>query len=109
MVQQLRKMGSQSCKLLEWKRETGAPSTRYSCYGQLEQFAVYTVDRRSVCEDAEMRLDLYGRQCGAINQLSMDGAHSLVVDSGVYVHLCPKSCATGLDLRSASGTMLKVW
>ena len=57
----------------------------------------------------------------AINQLSMDGAHSLVVDSGAYVHVCPKSCAThvtlqalltcwrGLDLRSAGGKMLKVW
>ena len=57
----------------------------------------------------------------AINQLSMDGAHSLVVDSGAYVHVCPKSYAThatlealparwpGLDLRSASGKMLKVW
>ena len=57
----------------------------------------------------------------SINQLSMDGAHSLVVDSGAYVHVCPKSYAThatlqplperwrGLDLRSASGKMLKVW
>ena len=51
----------------------------------------------------------------------MDGAHTLVVDSGAYVHVCPKSYAThatleallacwrGLDLRSASGKMLKVW
>ena len=57
----------------------------------------------------------------ATNQLSMDGAHSLVVNSGAYVHACPKSYAThatlealpacwrGLDLRSASGKMLKVW
>ena len=57
----------------------------------------------------------------AINQLSMDGAHSLVVDSRAYVHVCPKSCAAhttlealpacwrGLDLRPASGKMLKVW
>ena len=57
----------------------------------------------------------------AINQLSMDGAHSLVVDSGAHVHVCPKSYAThatlqalpecwrGSDLRSASGKMLKVW
>ena len=56
-----------------------------------------------------------------VNQLSMDGAHSLVVDSGASVRLCPKSYAThatfqalpecwrGLDLRSASGKMLKVW
>ena len=51
----------------------------------------------------------------------MNGAHSLVVDSGAYVHVCPKSHAThatlealpacwrGLDLRCASGKMLKVW
>ena len=57
----------------------------------------------------------------AINQLFMDGSHSLVVDSGASVHVCPKSYAThatlwalpecwrGLDLRSASGKMLKVW
>ena len=56
-----------------------------------------------------------------INQLYMDVAHSLVVDSGANVHVCPKSYAThatlealpacwrGLDLRSASGKMLKVW
>ena len=53
------------------------------------------------------------------NQLSMDGAHSLSVDSGAYVRVCPKSFAThatlealpaswrGLDLRSASGKMFK--
>ena len=40
------KLGHKSCKSLAWKRETGAPSGRYSWYGQLEQFAVYTVDRR---------------------------------------------------------------
>ena len=57
----------------------------------------------------------------AITQLYMDGAHSLVVDSGANVHVCPKSYAThatlkalpacwrSLDLRSASGKMLKVW
>ena len=57
----------------------------------------------------------------AITQFSMDGAHSLVVDFGASVHVYPKSCAThatlqalpecwrGLDLRSASGKMLKVW
>ena len=38
--------GSQSCKLLARKRETGAPNTRYSWYGQLEQFAVCTVSHR---------------------------------------------------------------
>ena len=57
----------------------------------------------------------------SIYQLSMDGAHSLVVDSGAYVHVCPKIHAAhatlqslperwrGLDFRSASGKMLKVW
>ena len=51
----------------------------------------------------------------------MDGSHSLVFDSGAYVHVCPKSYATratlfalleclrGLDLRSASGKIFKVW
>ena len=49
------------------------------------------------------------------------GAHSFVVESGAYVHECPKSYAShtllqalperwrGLDLRSASGKTLKVW
>ena len=53
--------------------------------------------------------------------MTMDGAHCLVVDPGAYVHVCPKSyaahvtpqalpaCWRGLDLRSASGKMLKVW
>ena len=57
----------------------------------------------------------------AINQLSMDGAYSLVVDSGASVLVCPRSyvthallqalpgCWRRLDLRSASGKMLKVW
>ena len=57
----------------------------------------------------------------AINQLSMDGAHSLVVYSGAHCTCVRKSCAThatlhalptcwrGLDLQSASGKMLKVW
>ena len=55
----------------------------------------------------------------AINQLSMDGAHSLVVDSEANVHVCPKSCVThvtlqarcwrGLDLRSTCCKMLEVW
>ena len=36
-----------------WKRETGAPSTKWSCYGQLKQFAGVSVDkqyRRSQCK-----------------------------------------------------------
>ena len=75
----------------------------------------------SVQEDSEMGWLFMIADAMSINQLSMDGAHSLVVDSGAYVHVCPKSCAThatlqslperwrGLDLRSASGKMLKVW
>ena len=62
-----------------------------------------------------------GRHDMTINQLSMDGTHSLVVDYCAYVHVCPKSYASHaplqslpepwrrLDLRSASGKMLKVW
>ena len=119
-------IGSQSCKLLAWKRETGAPSARYSWFGQLEQLTVYTVGQRdwviqSACENAEVSWIFMVADAVAINQLSMDGAHNLVVDSGAYVHVCPKSYAThvtlqalptcwrGLDLRSASGKMLKVW
>ena len=30
---------------LAWKRETGAPSTKWSCYGQLKQFAGVSVDK----------------------------------------------------------------
>ena len=75
----------------------------------------------SVQEDSEMGWLFMIADAMTINQLSMDGAHSLVVDSGAYVHVCPKSYAThatlqplperrrGLDLRSASGKMLKVW
>ena len=75
----------------------------------------------SVFEDAEMSWIFMVDGAVAINQLSMDGAHSLVVDSGACVHVYPKSYAThvtlqalptcwrGLDLRSASGKMLKVW
>ena len=56
----------------------------------------------------------------AIHQLSVNGAHSLFVDSGAVVHVRPKSyaahaplrslpeCRRGLCLRSASGKMLKV-
>ena len=72
-------------------------------------------------EDAEMSRIFRVADAVAINQLSMDGAHSLVVDSGGNVPVCPKSYAThatlealpacwrGLDLRSASGKMLTVW
>ena len=75
----------------------------------------------SVQEDSEMGWLFMNADAMSINQLSMDGAHSLVVDSGSYVHVCPKSYAAhatlqslperwrGLDLRSASGKMLKVW
>ena len=75
----------------------------------------------SVCEGAEMSWIFVVADAVAINQLSMDGAHSLVVDSGTCVHECPTSyathvtlqalptCCRGLDLRSASGKMLKVW
>ena len=75
----------------------------------------------SLCEDAEVSWIFMVADAAAINWLSMDGAHSLIVDSGAYVHVCPKSFAThvtlqalptcwqGLDLRSASGKKLKVW
>ena len=75
----------------------------------------------SVQEDSEMGWLFMVADSMTIEQLSMDGAHSLVVDSGAHVHVCPKSYATraalqsppehwrGLDLRSASGKMLKVW
>ena len=41
----------------------------------------------------------------AINQLSMDGALSQVVDSGAYVHVCPKSYATHATLQA----LLECW
>ena len=75
----------------------------------------------AVQEDSEMGWLFMVADSMTIEQLSMDGAHSLVVDSGAHVHVCPKSYAThatlqalrerwrGLDLRSASGKMLKVW
>ena len=75
----------------------------------------------SVCGDAEMSWLFMVADAVAINQLSMDGTHSLVAESRAYVHVCPKSyaihatpqalpeCWRGLDLRSASGKMLKVW
>ena len=55
-----------------------------------------------------------------VNQSSWNGAHSLVVDSGAYAHVCPKSyashtplqalpeCWRRLDLRSVSGKRPKV-
>ena len=75
----------------------------------------------SVQEDSEMGWLFMAADSMTIEQLSMDGAHSLVVDSRAHAHVYPKSCAThatlqslperwrGLDLRSASGKMLKVW
>ena len=39
------KWGSQVCQLLAWKGETGAPSTKWSCHGQLKQFAGVSVDK----------------------------------------------------------------
>ena len=72
-------------------------------------------------EDSEMGWLFMVADSMTIEQISMDGAHSLVVDSGAHVHVCPKSYAThatlqslperwrGLDFRSASGKMLKVW
>ena len=74
----------------------------------------------SVCEDAEMSWLCMVADSVAIKQLSMDGAHSLVVDSRAFVYVCSTSCAThrdfalrecwrGVDLRSASGKMLYVW
>ena len=74
----------------------------------------------SVHEDAEISWLFLVADAVTISQLSMDGAHSLV-DSGAHVHTCPESFAThatlqalpecwrGLNLRSASGKMLKVW
>ena len=73
----------------------------------------------SVQEDSEMGWLFMVADSMTIEQLSMDGAHSLVVDSGAHVHVCPKSYGThaslqslperwrGLDLRSASGKVLK--
>ena len=75
----------------------------------------------SESEDAEKSWLCMVADSVAINQFSMDGSHSLVVGSVASVHVCPKTHAThatlsalpecwrGLDLRSASGKMLKVW
>ena len=48
----------------------------------------------SVQEDSEMGWLFMVADSMTIEQLSMDGAHSLVVDSGAHVHVCPKSYAT---------------
>ena len=70
-----------------------------------------------MCEDSEMSWIFTVADAVAINKHCMEGAHSLVVHSGAYVHVCPKSFAThttlealptcwrGLDLRSAIGKM----
>ena len=41
----------------------------------------------------------------AIKQVSMDGTHGLVVDSGAYVHVCPKSSAHSRDFASTAGML----
>ena len=118
MVQQLLKVEPQVCQLLAWKRETGAPSSQASVStNNAKEIGLI----ESMQDDSEMGWLFMIADAMSINQLSMDGAHSLVVDSGAYVHVCPKSYAThatlqslperwrGLDLRSASGKMLKVW
>ena len=121
-----------NCQLLAWKREkqvhqvqSGAATVSSSS----SQVSVSTNNVgakeigliESVQEDSEMGWLFMIADSMTIEQLSMDGAHSLVVDSGAHVHVCPRSYAThatlqslperwrGLDLRSASGKMLKVW
>ena len=54
----------------------------------------------SVSEDAEVSRIFRVADVVAINQLSMDGAHSLVVDSGANVPVCPKSYATHATLEA---------
>ena len=44
----------------------------------------------SVQEDSEMGWLFIVADSMTIEQLSMDGAHSLVVDSAAHVHVCPK-------------------
>ena len=75
----------------------------------------------SVQENEEIGWIFMIAEAVAINQLSMNGADILVVESGAYVHVCPKSyvtrapvqalpgCWRGLDFRSASCKMLKLW
>ena len=105
-------MEPQSCKLLAWKRETVAPDTDH---GAKEIAFVEKVQ-----EDAEKGWLFMIADAMTIKQLSMDGTHRLVVESGASVHVCPMSDAShaplqslpehwrGLDLHSASGKMLKV-
>ena len=54
----------------------------------------------SVQEDSEMGWLFMVADSMTIEQLSMEGAHSLVVDSGAHVHVCPKSYATHATLQS---------
>ena len=54
----------------------------------------------SVQEDSEIGWLFMFADSMTIEQLSMDGAHSLVVDSGAHVHVCPKSYATHATLQS---------
>ena len=103
-------MEPQSCKLQAWKRETVAPDDGAKEIAFVEK----------VQEDTEKGWLFMIADAMTIKQLSMDGTHRLVVDSGASVHVCPKSYASyaplrslpehwrGLDLRSASGKMLKV-
>ena len=45
----------------------------------------------SVTEDAEKSWLCTVADSVAINQFTTDGSHSLVVDSGTSVHVCPKT------------------
>ena len=54
----------------------------------------------AVQEDSEVGWLFMVADSMTIEQLSMDGARSLVVDSGAHVHLCPKSYATHATLQS---------
>ena len=49
-------------------------------------------------EDAEKSWLCMVADSVAINQLSMDGSHSLVADSGASVLVCPESYATHATL-----------
>ena len=53
----------------------------------------------SVQEDSEMGWLFMIADAMLINQLSMDGAHTLVVGSGAYVHVCPKSYVSHATLQ----------
>ena len=52
----------------------------------------------SVSEDAEKSWLCMVTDSVAIYQFSMDGSHSVVVDSAASVHVCPKSYATHATL-----------